>query len=252
MKRYIDLNCDMGESFYDRKVGNDELIMPYITSCNIACGFHGGDPETILKTINLALSNNVKVGAHPSLYDLEGFGRRKLKVSHNEIRSLLIYQISTLIGITSFLGSKLHHVKVHGALYNMASLDDEMATTIVKTILEIDPNLKLYGPSMLKWEDISKKFGLEYVPEVFSDRNYNDDLTLVDRNNKNAIINDPIDGVDHVMRMVKTNQVKTISGNLRSIKAETICIHGDQNNAVDFAKNISIELSKIDHYEKRF
>ena len=105
---------------------------------------------------------------------------------------------------------------------------------------------------MLKWGDISKKFGLEYVPEVFSDRNYNDDLTLVDRNNKNAIINDPIDGVDHVMRMVKTNQVKTISGNLRSIKAKTICIHGDQNNAVDFAKNISIELSKIDHYEKRF
>ena len=252
MKKYIDLNCDMGESFYERKVGNDELIMPFITSCNIACGFHGGDPETIIKTINLALSNNVKVGAHPSLYDLEGFGRRKLKVSHNEIKSLLIYQISTLIGITSFLGSKLHHVKVHGALYNMASLDDEIATTIVKTIHDIDPNLKLYGPSMLKWGDISKKFGIEYVPEVFSDRNYNDDLTLVDRNNKNAIINEPVDGVDHVMRMVKTNQVKTISGNLRSIKAETICIHGDQNNAVDFAKNISIELSKIGHYEKKF
>ena len=150
------------------------------------------------------------------------------------------------------MGSKLHHVKVHGALYNMASLDDKIATTIVKTIHDIDPKLKLYGPSMLKWGDISKKFDIEYVPEVFSDRNYNDDLTLVDRNNKNAIINEPIDGVDHVMRMVKKNQVKTISGNLRNIKAETICIHGDQNNAVNFAKNISIELSKIGHYEKKF
>ena len=189
MKEYIDLNCDMGESFYEKKVGNDEAIMPYITSCNVACGFHGGDPKTIIKTVELAIKNNVKVGAHPSLYDLEGFGRRRMKINEGELISLLIYQVSSLYGITKYLGTKLHHVKVHGALYNMASEDDQIARLIVNTVSKIDPNLKIYGPSMLKWRIIAEEGGLEYVSEVFSDRNYNDDLTLVDRKNQNAIIN---------------------------------------------------------------
>ena len=252
MKKYIDLNCDMGESFYEKKVGNDEGIMPYITSCNVACGFHGGDPKTILNTVKLAIKNNVKVGAHPSLYDLEGFGRRRININDEELISILIYQISSLAGITKYLGANLHHVKVHGALYNMASEDDQIARLIVKTVSEIDPNLKIYGPSMLRWGLIAEEEGLEYVSEVFSDRNYNDDLTLVDRRNQNAVINDAYLGVEHVMRMVNQNKVKTISGNLKEIKAQTICIHGDQKAAVSFAKNISEELSKINLYEKKF
>ncbi len=252
MKEYIDLNCDMGESFYEKKVGNDEAIMPYITSCNVACGFHGGDPKTIIKTVELAIKNNVKVGAHPSLYDLEGFGRRRMKINEEELISLLIYQISSLYGITKYLGANLHHVKVHGALYNMASEDDQIARLIVNTVSEIDPNLKIYGPSMLKWKIIAEEGGLEYVSEVFSDRNYNDDLTLVDRKNQNAVINNKDLGVEHVMRMVNQNKVKTINGNYKEIKAQTVCIHGDQKHAVSFAQNISEELSKINLYEKKF
>ena len=252
MKEYIDLNCDMGESFYEKKVGNDEAIMPYITSCNVACGFHGGDPKTIIKTVELAIKNNVKVGAHPSLYDLEGFGRRRMKINEGELISLLIYQISSLYGITKYLGTNLHHVKVHGALYNMASEDDQIARLIVNTVSKIDPNLKIYGPSMLKWRIIAEEGGLEYVSEVFSDRNYNDDLTLVDRKNQNANINNKDLGVEHVMRMVKQNKVKTINGNYKEIKAQTVCIHGDQKHAVSFAQNISEELSKINLYEKKF
>ena len=134
----------------------------------------------------------------------------------------------------------------------MASEDDQIARLIVNTVSEIDPNLKIYGPSMLKWRIIAEEGGLEYVSEVFSDRNYNDDLTLVDRKNQNAIINNKDLGVEHVMRMVKQNKVKTINGNYKEIKAQTVCIHGDQKHAVSFAQNISEELSKINLYEKKF
>ena len=188
MKKKIDINCDMGESYYDKKIGNDSKIMPFITSSNIACGFHGGDPNTIRKTIELAIEYDVKIGAHPSYFDLEGFGRRKINLELNELESIILYQVSALKGITESYGKKLHHVKPHGALYNMASINDDIAETIVLTIKKIDPNLKLYGPSKMKWKEISKKHKIEYVSEVFSDRNYNDNLTLVDRNLENSMI----------------------------------------------------------------
>ena len=154
MTKKIDINCDMGESYYDKKIGNDSKIMPYITSCNIACGFHGGDPNTIKKTIELAIEYDVKIGAHPSFFDLEGFGRRKVDLELNELESIILYQVSALKGITESYGKKLHHVKPHGALYNIASVNDDIAETIVLTIKKIDPNLKLYGPSKMKWKEI--------------------------------------------------------------------------------------------------
>ena len=157
MTKKIDINCDMGESYYDKKIGNDSKIMPYITSCNIACGFHGGDPNTIKKTIELAIKYDVKIGAHPSFFDLEGFGRRKVDLELNELESIILYQVSALKGITESYGKNLHHVKPHGALYNIASVNDDIAETIVLTIKKIDPNLKLYGPSKMKWKEISKK-----------------------------------------------------------------------------------------------
>ena len=165
--KYIDLNCDMGESYYDKIVGNDSKIMPYITSCNIACGFHGGDPLTIRKTIKLAIDNKVKIGAHPSYFDLEGFGRRKIHLNLKELESIILYQVSAIKGITEYYGEKLHHVKPHGALYNMASIDDNIAEVIVLTIKKINPKLKLYGPSKMKWKKISQKHGIKYVSEVF-------------------------------------------------------------------------------------
>lgn len=238
MSKYIDLNCDMGESYYDKIVGNDSKIMPYITSCNIACGFHGGDPLTIGKTIKLAIDNKVKIGAHPSYFDLEGFGRRKIHLNLKELESIILYQVSAIKGITEYYGEKLHHVKPHGALYNMASIDDNIAEVIVLTIKRINPKLKLYGPSKMKWKKISQKHGIKYVSEVFSDRNYNDNLTLVNRNNENSMITDINDSIIHLSRMINKGKVKTVNNKLIDIDAETICIHGDQPNAQIFAKRI--------------
>ena len=238
MKKKIDINCDMGESYYNKKIGNDSKIMPFITSCNIACGFHGGDPKTIKKTIELAIKYDVKIGAHPSYFDIEGFGRRKVNIELNELESILLYQVSALKGITESYGKKLHHVKPHGALYNMASINDDIAETIVLTIKQIDSNLKLYGPSKMKWKKISQKHKIEYVSEVFSDRNYNDNLTLVDRNLENSMITDIDNCINHLSRMIDKGKVKTVNKKLVDIDVETICIHGDQANALLFAKTI--------------
>ena len=238
MKKFIDLNCDMGESYYDDKIGNDEKILPYITSCNIACGFHGGDSETISKTILLAIENDVKIGAHPSFHDIKGFGRGKYDLKSNEIESILLYQISALKGMTESFGAKLNHVKPHGTLYNMASKDLNIAEIIVKTIKKIDSNLILYGPSMNKWKELSEDNGIKYFSEVFSDRNYNDDLTLVDRKLNDAMITDADMSLKHIQSMIDLGKVKTISGKLKEIELETICIHGDQPKALFFAKTI--------------
>ena len=238
MTKKLDINCDMGESFYDLKIGNDTQIMPYITSCNIACGFHGGDPKTISDTVKLALKYDVKIGAHPSFYDIKGFGRRKLNLSDDELESALIYQISSVKGIAEYLGAELNHVKPHGAMYNMASNDDNIAEVIVKSIKKIDPKIKLYGPSMMNWKKISLKHGVEYISEVFSDRNYNDDFTLVDRGNNNSMITNVNDSLKHISMMVDEGKVKTINGKYLDIEVDTICIHGDQKNAFLFAKSI--------------
>ena len=238
MTKKIDINCDMGESYYDKRIGNDSKIIPYISSCNIACGFHGGDPLTIRKTIELAIKNNVKIGAHPSYFDLEGFGRRKITLDSDELESIILYQVSALKGITESYGIKLHHVKTHGALYNMASIDNNIAETIVQTIKKIDPELKLYGPSKMKWKEISEKHNIKYISEVFSDRNYNDDLSLVDRHNKNSMITDISDCIEHLSRIINQGKVKTINNKLIDIDVDTVCIHGDQPNAFIFAKTI--------------
>ena len=238
MKEKIDINCDMGESYYDKKIGNDSKIMPFITSCNIACGFHGGDPNTIRKTIEQAIKYNVKIGAHPSYFDIEGFGRRKINLRLSELESIILYQVSALKGITKSYGKKLHHIKPHGALYNMASKDLNIAEIIVKTIKKINSNLILYGPSMNKWKELSEDNGIRYFSEVFSDRNYNDDLTLVDRKLNDAMITDADMSLKHLQSMIDLGKVKTINGKLKEIELETICIHGDQPKALFFAKTI--------------
>jgi len=238
MIKKVDINCDMAESYYKNKIGNDSKIMPFITSCNIACGFHGGDPKTIKSTIELAIENNVNIGAHPSYFDIEGFGRRKTSLDSDELESILLYQISAIKGITESYGIKLHHVKPHGALYNMASVDDKIAEVIVLAIKKIDSNLKLYGPSKMNWKNISEKNNIKYISEVFSDRNYNENLTLVDRNKENSMITDVNSSINHLSKMLNDGKVKTINGRLVDIDAETICIHGDQPNALLFAQSI--------------
>lgn len=241
--KQIDLNCDLGESYGRFKVGNDEAIMPYITSCNIACGFHGGDPRTIVNTVNLAATHGVQIGAHPSYPDLQGFGRRAMTMSSDELVACVKYQILAVKGLTELAGVTLKHVKPHGALYNAAAKDLDIAKTIISTVYAIDPKLVFVGPAMNVMKEYAQSIGLKYVSEVFADRRYNDDLTLVNRAHPEAMIIDEEAAERQVLQMVSQQTVSTISGSIKPILAETICLHGDQPNAVSFAKSINSALS---------
>ena len=228
-----DLNCDMGEG-----IGNDELIMPYITSANIACGYHAGDEETIRQTILLAKKCNVNIGAHPSFLDRENFGRSEIKKSPEEVYELVAAQINLLQKIASENQATLHHVKPHGALYNMAAKDKVLAHAIAKAVKDIDVNLVLFGLSNSFLISEAKAIGLKTASEVFADRTYSDDGSLTPRSQLNAMIENVDEAIQQVLMMVQQQKVKTVSGKEIPIVAETICIHGDGKNAVEFAKAI--------------
>ncbi|OFY43583.1 MAG: lactam utilization protein LamB [Bacteroidetes bacterium GWF2_40_14] len=232
----IDINCDMGESYGDIIVGNDEAIMPYITSANIACGFHGGDPLTIEKTILLALKHGVAIGAHPGYHDLKGFGRQPMTLTPGELRTSILYQVGALKSMTIALGGRLRHVKPHGAMYNSAASDFDMAMVIAKAVRDIDSSLILVGLSQSELINAAKKVGLAYASEVFADRAYNDDGSLVSRNLPGAVIHDTKVLIDRVIRMVRENVVESVSGKIIPIQADTICIHGDNEMAVEFVR----------------
>lgn len=238
----IDLNCDLGESYGRFQIGNDEAIMPYISSCNIACGYHGGDPLTIVKTIELAARHGVQIGAHPSYPDLQGFGRRDMKLSAEELSAAIKYQVMAVKGLTEAAGQQLMHVKPHGALYNAAAKDAELARTVIDTIYSIDPTLILVGPAMNPMRDYALSIGLRYAAEAFADRRYTDDLTLVSRTHPEAMITDDQEAQRQVIDMVLHEKITTVSGTTQNIIADTICLHGDQPNAVAFAQNISKAL----------
>ena len=238
----VDLNCDMGESFGAYRMGNDEEILNYVTSANIACGFHAGDPATMRKTVKLALDKNVAIGAHPGLQDLAGFGRRNITITPQEAYDLTVYQIGALSGFVQAEGGRLQHVKAHGAFYNMAATNAALSEAIAEAVYKVDPELILFGLSGSELIKAGEKTGLRTASEVFSDRTYQQDGSLTSRSESNALITDPQTAIDQVIRMVKENKVKTI-GNLDvDIKAETICIHGDGATALDFAVQISKSL----------
>ena len=229
----FDVNCDMGEG-----IGNDELIMPYINSANIACGYHAGDEETMRQTILLAKKYNVNIGAHPSFLDRENFGRREINKSLKEVYELVSAQINLLQKIVSGNNAELHHVKPHGALYNMAAKDKVLAQAIAKAVKDIDENLILFGLSNSFLISEAKAIGLKTASEVFADRTYREDGSLTPRLHANAMIEDADEAIQQVLMMVKQQKVKTVSGKEIPIVAETICIHGDGKNAVEFAKKI--------------
>lgn len=239
----VDINCDLGESFGSYKLGNDALIMPYISSANIACGFHAGDPLIMEETVKLALENKIQIGAHPSYPDLQGFGRRSMRMTAAEIKAMLIYQISALKGITESLGGKLQHVKPHGALYNDAVVSEEIANAIIEAVLKVDPNLKLFALAGSNIHSLAKKLGLKTINEVFADRAYMPNGELAPRNMKGAVIHDIEESKKRVLRMIIENKVEAINGETIAIHAETICIHGDNPEAVQIAKNLHQYLS---------
>lgn len=235
----VDLNCDLGESFGAYKLGNDELILDYVTSANIACGFHAGDPSVMKKTVELALSKNVSIGAHPGLQDLAGFGRRNIAISPQEAFDIVVYQIGALNGFTTALGGKLQHVKPHGALYNMSAKDPLLATAIAEAVYAINPELILFGLSGSELIKAGKTIGLKTASEVFSDRTYQSDGSLTSRTLANALITDDKKAVEQVMTMVKEQTVFTEQQQHIDILAETVCIHGDGIHALEFAKFIN-------------
>lgn len=238
----IDLNCDMGESFGTYRLGNDEKILDYVTSANIACGFHAGDPTTMRKTVRMALEKNVAIGAHPGLPDLAGFGRRSMQITPEEAYDLVLYQLGALSGFVTAEGGKLQHVKPHGALYNMAAKDDSLSLAIAKAIYHVDSELILYGLAGSELIKAGEKVGLRCANEVFSDRTYQQDGTLTPRTNPNALINTQEEAVNQVITMIKEGKVQSQQGVDIPINADTICIHGDGEHALAFAKHLASSL----------
>jgi UPF0271 protein len=234
----VDLNCDMGESFGAYVMGNDEAILETITSANIACGFHAGDPTTMRRTVRMALEKNVGIGAHPGLPDLAGFGRREMTISANEAFDLVVYQIGALYGFVKAEGGRMQHVKPHGALYNMAAVGKGLAEAIAEAVYKVDPELILFGLAGSELVRAGERVGLKTAHEVFADRTYQADGTLTSRREPNALITDHLVAIRQIIRMVKESKVTAIDGTEVEIQADTICIHGDGKTALEFARVI--------------
>lgn len=234
----IDLNCDMGESYGAWKMGADADVMPFITSANIACGFHGGDPATIRKTVRLAVDRGVAIGAHPSLPDLMGFGRRTMRISPQDMYDLVVYQAGAVEAFARAAGAKLHHVKCHGALYNMAVNDEALSEAMVRAVKDLGSGVALYALFGSKNMEIGKKAGIRVVGEVFADRGYSDDGTLAPRDKPGGMIEDAAASVKQALAMIEEGYVTSLGGKRVAVAADTMCLHGDQPGAVTFARKL--------------
>jgi UPF0271 protein len=233
----IDINCDMAEG-----VGNEKKLMPFISSANIACGYHAGNEELMKSTVDLCLEYNVAIGAHPSFPDRENFGRTNMNLPLEEVNKLVTDQIHLLNKIAKEQGAKLHHVKPHGALYNMAAKDAALANCIALAIKNFDKDLILYGLSQSVMIDEAKKIQLKTANEVFADRTYQQDRSLTPRTQPNALITNEQNAISQVTRLAKENKVKTVNGIDIELKADTICLHGDGAHAVEFARLIYLRF----------
>ncbi|HTN50049.1 MAG TPA: 5-oxoprolinase subunit PxpA [Burkholderiaceae bacterium] len=243
MKR-IDLNCDMGESFGAWTMGDDASIMPLITSANVAAGFHAGDPGTIRATVQLAVDHGVAVGAHPSLPDLAGFGRRVMKVSPRETHDLIVYQAGAVAAFARAAGARLHHVKPHGALYNMAARDTELADAIAAAVKDLGDGVLLYGLAGSAMIEAAARHGVRAVQEVFADRTYQPDGSLTSRGMPNAMVTDEHAAVAQALAMVEEGRVRATDGSSVAVVAGTLCLHGDQPGAFDFARALRAAFSE--------
>jgi UPF0271 protein len=234
----VDLNCDMGESFGAYTIGADDAVFPFITSANVACGFHGGDPAVMRTTLARAQRENVAVGAHPGFPDLIGFGRRNLDASPQEIYDLVVYQVGALIGFARAAKLELQHVKPHGALYNMAVAKPELAAAIARAVLDVDRELILFGLPGSHLIGEGQAAGLRTASEAFADRNYLSDGSLVSRKRADAQVHDADEAVRRALRMVREGRVTPVDGPDIPITVDTICIHGDGPHAAEFARRL--------------
>lgn len=241
----VDINVDVGEG-----IGNELLLMPYIASCNIACGGHAGTFETMKNIVKLAKQHHVKIGAHPSFPDKENFGRQSIEMSSAALFSSVKNQIEDLIKVLNRENALLHHVKPHGALYNLATVNERIASVIIEVMKSLALPIKLYVPYKSVIADLALKENIQITYEAFADRNYNEDLTLVSRSEPHALIEDVNLVFDHVFRMISTQKVKTIKNIELDIEAATFCVHGDNPKAVDLIKNLKLKL-ELNGYEIR-
>jgi UPF0271 protein len=234
----VDLNCDVGESFGVYTLGRDAEILEFVTSANIACGFHAGDPATMRKTVHLALEKHVAIGAHPGFPDLIGFGRRVIETSPQEAQDLVTYQVGALLAFVRAEGATLRHVKPHGALYNMAARNAALARAIADAVQRVDPQLVLVGLSGSELVRAGEDAGLATASEVFADRTYQADGSLTPRQRPGATITDPLEAARRVVGMIERGSVLSEQGTEVPVRADTVCIHGDTPDAVAYARAI--------------
>lgn len=238
MKYTVDLNSDLGESFGIYKLGADEEVLQHVTSANIACGWHAGDAMIMEKTVKLARENNVRIGAHPGYPDLMAFGRRNMDITPQEARSYVLYQLGALSAFAAAQGTKLQHIKLHGAFYNTACVDKDLADAVVQAVCELDKNIIVLALSGSYLLQRAKEKGLKAAHEVFADRAYTADGSLVNRQLPGAMIHDKNVALDRIKRMIFEGKVTAINGRDISIQADSICVHGDNPQALSFVKFI--------------
>ncbi|MFI5166803.1 MAG: LamB/YcsF family protein [Thermoanaerobaculales bacterium] len=244
----VDLNCDLGESFGPWQMGADEAVMPFITSANVACGVHAGDPGTMRRTVELAYRHRVAIGAHPGLPDRVGFGRRAMAISPEEAHDLVLSQIGALDAFVRAAGSQLRHVKAHGALYNQAVTDEALAEAIAAAAHDFAPALVLVGLPSSALERAAARAGVPFAAEVFADRNYRADGTLTPRSTPGALVSEPSEAAARAVAMVREGRVRAVTGEWVTVRAETICIHGDNPAAVAMVEAIrrSLEAAGVE------
>lgn len=240
MSLTVDLNADLGEG-----AGHDEELLALVTSANIACGFHAGDPIMMRTALLAARERSVAVGAHPSFSDRENFGRREMALSSADIYALVVYQLGAFQALAHSLGISPQHVKAHGALYNMAARDEQMADAIVRAVHAVDPKLILFAPGASALSRAAEANDLKIAREVFADRNYMPDGALVSRDRPEAFLHDPDEAAERVFRMLEEGKVRAIDGTDVPVNAETICVHGDNPDAVAFVVALRRALARI-------
>ena len=239
MKLSVDLNADLGEGS-----GHDAELFELISSANIATGFHAGDSDTMHAAISAAMQHGVAVGAHPSFFDRENFGRKELKVPNEEVFDAVAYQLGIFQAIASALGVRPNHVKPHGALYSMAVRDEKLADAIARGIESVDPKLILFAPDNTELARAGETHGVQIAREIFADRNYLNDGWLVPRTRPDALLRDPKEAAERVLRMLREGKVRSVEGHDVDVRGETICVHGDTPGAVEFARELRTQLER--------
>lgn len=243
--RSIDLNADMGEGFGAWQMGDDAALMPHITSANVACGFHAGDPATIAATVALAVKHGTAIGAHPGLPDLQGFGRRSMQVTEEQVYQMTLYQAGAVRAFAEAAGGRLHHLKAHGALYNMAALDAALSRGLARAVKALGDGVQMYVLAGSLMEAVARDTGLDVRCEVFGDRRYMPDGTLAPRTRADALITDEAESVAQVLRMVREGRLTAVDGTVIEVRADTVCIHGDKPTAVPFVRALRRALADV-------